>query len=296
MELYGGATKPVAVASLRSGLECCRAAATQALGKPATGPRARYRPVVPRALEMRRVGYAIKAIARALGVPRSTVQYWFRRGAGVAQSVEAIGLNPIQCGFESHHQHQDPAYSYLLGMYLGDGHLIRCRRTYVLRIFLNEKQDDVIQRVKVAIMALRPFNSVTVGRRRHTAVAIVSCYSQAWPTLLPQHGPGRKHRRRLALEPWQHEIVTRYPAEFVRGLIESDRSRYRRIVGGHDYPAYSFSNRSEDILQMFMWAGGLLGIRPRRASKVAISIARRADVARLDVITERANVADSTSS
>jgi hypothetical protein len=267
-----------------------------ALGEPATGPRARYRLVVPRALELRSAGYATKTIARELGVPRSTVRYWFGRGAGVAQSAEAIGLKPIQCGFDSHHQHQDSAYAYLLGMYLGDGHLVRSQSTYVLRVFLNEKQGDVIQRVMASISTLLPHNRVSVRVRRNTAVAVVTSYSRAWPTFLPQHGPGRKHTRSLVLESWQREIVARHPGEFLRGLIESDGSRHRRIVGGRDYPAYSFSNRSEDILQMFMWAGGLLGLRPRRASRVAISIARRADVARFDVITGRANVADGTSS
>ncbi|HEY7650190.1 MAG TPA: hypothetical protein VID04_14430 [Methylomirabilota bacterium] len=158
----------------------------------------------------------------------------------------------------------------------------------MLRVFLNQKQTDVIQRVMAAVGALLPHNRVSVRVRRGTAVAIVTSYSKTWPSLLPQHGPGRKHRRRLVLEPWQREIVTGHPGEFLRGLIESDGSRHQRIVRGRDYPAYSFSNRSEDILQMFMWAGGLVGIRPRRASRVAISIARRPDVARVDVITGRA--------
>jgi hypothetical protein len=46
---------------------------------------------------------------------------------------------------------------------------------------------------------------------------------------------------------------------------------------------------------MFIWAGGLLGLRPRRASRVSVSIARRADVALLDVTTGRGNTADGTS-
>src|SRR5262245_1525664 len=84
----------------------------------------------------------------------------------------------------------------LPGMYLGDGHLVRCSHTYVLRVFLNEKQADVIQRVMAAISVLLPHNRVGVGVRRGTAVAIVTSYSRTWPVLLPQHGPGRKSTRR----------------------------------------------------------------------------------------------------
>lgn len=151
---------------------------------------------------LHRSGHATKAIARVLAVPRSTVRYWLERYAGVAQSAEATDLKSVQCGFDSHHQHQHPAYAYLLGMYLGDGHIMQCPRAYVLRVFLNQKQCDVIERVKTAITTLLPHNRVSVAGRRHAAVAVVTCYSQAWPTLFPQHGRGRKHKRRILLEQW----------------------------------------------------------------------------------------------
>jgi hypothetical protein len=86
------------------------------------------------------------------------------------------------------------------------------------------------------------------------------------------------------LEPWQGRIVDEYPVEFLRGCLESDGCRHRRIVRGRNYPAYSFTNYSEDILRLFRWACERIGLRPRRASRVVVSIARRADVARLDGI------------
>ena len=93
-----------------------------------------------------------------------------------------------------------------------------------------------------------------------------------------------KHQRPIILEPWQRSIVEQQPSEFLRGCIESDGCRHRRIVGGRNYPAYSFTNHSEDILRLFVWACGLIGVRPRRANRVTISIARRTDVATLDSI------------
>jgi len=91
---------------------------------------------------------------------------------------------------------------------------------------------------------------------------IVNAYSNAWPVLFPQHGPGRKHLRPIILEPWQKSIVEQYRND----------------------PAYSFTNHSEDILRLFLWACERVGLHPRRASRVVASIARRADVARLDVL------------
>lgn len=236
------------------------------------------------AFKLKDAGCATKAIARELQVPRSTVRGWLglARRAGVAQLVEAIGLKPIQWGFESLHQHQRQAYAYLLGMYLGDGHISHMGRTYRLRIYLNRKQQDVIARVKQAIVALLPEHRVVEIQQRVSPVTEVVCYSKCWAMVFPQHGPGLKHTRRIVLAPWQEGIVRQYAAEFLRGCLESDGCRHRRIVNGKNYPAYSFTNHSEDILGLVMWACRLLRVGCRHNSRWNLSIARRPDVAKLD--------------
>lgn len=185
---------------------------------------------------------------------------------------------------------QFAAYSYLLGMYLGDGYISRAPRTYRFHVSLHRRQERVIQRVAKAISGLRPGHPV--GLRHRGAVVIVNAYWKLWPALFPQHGAGRKHLRPIVLEPWQQRILEQYPTEFFRGCIESDGCRHRRIVAGRNYPAYSFTNHSEDILRFFMWACERVGVRPRRTSRVVVSIARRADVARLDHLLgdERADI------
>lgn len=232
-----------------------------------------------------RAGYSGKGIARASGIPRSTVRDWLRRFAGVAQGAEAADLKSAQWGFESLHQHQYPIYVYLLGLYLGDGCVSRMPRTYVLRIFLNENQPHIIAEAARAMSQLVPIRRVGFGRNGRCV--IVRSYWGSWPTLLPQHGPGRKHRRKIVLEPWQQTLVGSHPGQFVRGCIHSDGCRHRRVVRGKNYPAYAFSNRSTDILDLFADACRLLGIHYTKPSRIAISIARRSDVARLDAIMGR---------
>jgi len=165
-------------------------------------------------------------------------------------------------------------------MYLGDGYIGRARRTYRLQVSLHERQEHVIARVAQAINVLRPGRPV--GFRRRGPVTIVNAYANSWPVLFPQHGAGRKHQRPIVLEPWQQAIVAQHPVEFLQGCVESDGCRHRRIVAGRNYPAYAFTNHSPDILRLFFWACGLLGLRPRRANRVTVSLARRADVATLD--------------
>ena len=177
------------------------------------------------------------------------------------------------------------AYSYLLGAYLGDGYLCRMPRTWRLEVYLHRDDTPTIDRVRTAISALLPGRRV--GLRAHGAAVVVTSYFKGWPALFPQHGAGLKHTRPIVLQPWQRDIVERHPEDFIRGCIDSDGCRHRRIVKGRNYPAYSFKNHSADILALFAEVCSLAGIRWRKASRVTISIARRADVGRLDEILGR---------
>ena len=61
-------------------------------------------------------------------------------------------------------------------------------------------------------------------------------HSIHWTCLFPQHGPGKKHARTIALEEWQQQIVDAHPGAFLRGLIHSDGCRMtnwtrRRVAG-----------------------------------------------------------------
>jgi len=187
----------------------------------------------------------------------------------------------MMSGFDLLAEHQYSAYAYLLGLYLGDGYLEPHPRTTRLTIYLNRKQPDIIRTCAAAVVVVLPERRV--GLVKHGPNCIyVSSYSRAWLSLFPQHGVGSKHTRPIRLEPWQRALVRLEPMGFVRGCIESDGCRHRRIVNGKNYPAYCFSNRSEDILGLFMWACSLVGIRARPANDHNISIARRDDVATLD--------------
>lgn len=182
-----------------------------------------------------------------------------------------------------------PAYSYLLGLYLGDGHVARqSNGVYRLEIACCNAYPGLIDAAARAVGTVMP--SSRVGRRQQTGCTMVGSYSKHWPCLLPQHGPGRKHERKIELVGWQREIVDEFTEELVRGLIHSDgwrgTNRVRRPVAGQDkwyeYPRYNFTNESMDIQGIFTDALDRLGIAWKQMNRKNVSVAKREAVARLD--------------
>lgn len=114
----------------------------------------------------------------------------------------------------------------------------------------------------------------------------VQSYSNHWPCLLPQHGPGRKHERHIILAPWQKPIIDACGGHFLRGLFHSDGCRVtNRIQRGNKtyaYPRYNFSNESADIMGLCQASLDQLGISWRMCRPNMLSVARREAVAELD--------------
>ena len=100
--------------------------------------------------------------------------------------------------------------------------------------------------------------------------------------LFPQHGPGRKHERRIELALWQQTIVDRHPKEFLRGLIHSDGCRVLNRVNGKGYPRYFFSQVSDDIRRLFCETCEKIGVEYRLNRWDSVSIARAPSIAILD--------------
>ncbi|TDZ81401.1 hypothetical protein DE4587_01268 [Mycobacteroides salmoniphilum] len=190
--------------------------------------------------------------------------------------------NSTGCG-AAHDQSSLPAasYAYLLGLYLGDGCISRDRRTWRLRITLDQKYPDIIEQCRAAIDALMPAQHAAIVQCPKGCVQ-VSHYSKHWPCLFPQHGPGRKHSRKIALEPCQQDLVDQATEDFLRGLIHSDGCRVIANDRGVASIRYHFTNRSEDILGLFTAALDSLDIPWTRSTNYVVSIYRKAATARLD--------------
>lgn len=173
-------------------------------------------------------------------------------------------------------------YAYLFGLYLGDGSI--AEKKHRLEISLDSRQPEIIGSCAAAMRSLHPRGLANIRRGKNgTNCDVVNSYAWQWMVLFPQHGAGRKHLRRIDLREWQRELVRDHLSPFLRGLIESDGCRFDRWVKGRNYPAYDFSNESTDIIRIFCWAADLFGIHYTLPDHSSVSIARRADVHRLDL-------------
>jgi len=186
----------------------------------------------------------------------------------------------------------DPwSYAYLLGLYLGDGHVAVMARTTNLRITLDAAYPEIITDAATAMQLAAVDNRVTVRKHPEHQCVVVGCYAGHWVHAFPQAGRGRKHERRIGLDDWQRAIVDAFPRPFLRGLIHSDGCRcVNRFktklpsgrVAEYEYPRYFFSNLSADIRALFCEYCERLGVRWTQSNHRNISVSHRRSVAILD--------------
>jgi hypothetical protein len=241
------------------------------------------------AVALMRQGVTNRMVAERLNIPRGTVGWWRsedRRLRGEPYE------QPTDCPRCTGRLFDTVAYAYLLGLYLGDGHIISKRKQHHLSIFCNATQTGLIIAAEDAMRKVMPLPSIRP--RLKTGCVEVKSYTKHWVCMFPQHGPGKKHERRIALEPWQQEIVDAHPWDFIRGLIHSDGCRITnwttRLVGGerkrYEYPRYFFSNKSDDIRKLFTDTLDKVGVEwttlARGSDPFNTSIARKASVALMD--------------
>ncbi|MEW2330318.1 transcriptional regulator [Micromonospora chersina] len=234
-----------------------------------------------RARALRARGHNIRSVARSLSLPYATVWHWCVDGPEPAMPGSAVRC--FRCRPDPENPPDPAAYAYLLGLYLGDGHLVTTDRVPVLRVYCADAWPNLID---LCDAAMRAVLANKVQRIQKRGCVAVQSTARHWPCLFPQHGPGRKHERPIVLADWQREILTANAGHFLRGLFHSDGSRFANRVtvrGRHYvYPRYLFSNRSADIMALCQWALDLLGIAWRMNSRWSLSVARRDAVAALD--------------
>ncbi|MFI6826034.1 transcriptional regulator [Kribbella sp. NPDC050241] len=249
--------------------------------------RFRSRETVESALRMSDAGVLDRINAEIHGVTISTIRGWRRKYQRLGLVRTNSGYAGTPCPRCDGAELDEAAYALLLGWYLGDGSIARARRgVFTLQIINDARYGELNQEIAKAIRLVKP-NASPCLRGGDGAVRIEARWKH-WPCVFPQHGPGRKHLRKIELAQWQREIVAEYPEKLLRGLFHSDGcrfvnwaskpGRYKRYY----YVRYQFSNESEDIIGILTDALDLLGIPWRRPRRNVIAVSRKEAVAMLD--------------
>lgn len=233
------------------------------------------------AIDLRASGWEYRQISRELGISTSTLQSWFRDPhSALAVSASSCWLCTPEVAIPS------VEYLYLLGQYLGDGHLVTSTRVPVLRLAMCTDYPSIIEEAQLSIKKVRSRDAGVVTVSNSTRLINLQSYWMHWTCVLPQHGPGMKHQRTIELAPWQASAALAYPWPLIRGLVHSDGCRaLNRIKHGdkvYTYPRYQFSNESTDIMRILTGALDLVGVRWTMCRPNLLAVSRRADVALMD--------------
>jgi hypothetical protein len=249
-------------------------------------PHIRSKSTVDLGLLLSEIGLLDRDNAAICGVAVKTIRRW--RRLYQRRGIERRPSSHYPCPRCDGVALDEAAYACLLGWYLGDGHIARGRKSWLLSIANDARYEGLNEEIASLYTRVRG-GRVTAVRRRRGCVLLESRWLH-WPCLFPQHGPGRKHERRILLEEWQLAIVDRHPQEFLRGLFHSDGCRFVNPVVRHfksgtrryEYPRYMFTNESADIRQLCTDTLDRLGIPWRYSRRNTVSVARRQGVAALD--------------
>ncbi|GIE96955.1 hypothetical protein Ari01nite_44200 [Paractinoplanes rishiriensis] len=229
---------------------------------------------------MHAAGVPFSEICRRLRLSRNTIACWLYKRRTAASKTDT---RYPRCDHPRRKIDDARSYAYLLGQYLGDGHLLTTQRVPLLTVTCDVRHPGLIHEISHAMEAC---GARTVGYQERVGCMCVRAHWKHWPCLIPQHGPGVKHRRKIQLTDWQQEVVHGEPERFLRGLFHSDGSRFTNRVlrnGKHyAYPRYTFVNESTDIMLLCRSSLDQLGIAWRMARSNTLSVARREAVARLD--------------
>jgi len=216
-------------------------------------------------------------ISRRLGIARTTVRDW--RAPRYAPRTPITYETCPRCWRASKPTRFTAGdYSELLGLYLGDGCISATARTQRLRIVLDAAYPVIIEDTARLLERCFPSNPVSRISKDGGSCICVSVYSGHLRCLFPQAGPGKKHDRRIVMEPWQLAAIAGAPWRFLRGCIRSDGCAFINRTGPYEYLSYSFANLSSDILDLFEAVCESLGLRARR-TRTAVRINRREAVA-----------------
>lgn len=189
-------------------------------------------------------GLSIRNIASNLNFSASTIRYWLSK----YDLRTDISLNKNRDGFislESFINGRYDLYSYLYGLYLGDGCVYRQKKGVdALTIALDSKYIELVEEVRKSL-ELFSGNKVRVYLRGNCYNLTI--YGKHIKDIFIKYGKGKKHNNYVYLPNILLKNIC-YKS-MAKGLFQSDGSYYYDKHNKKYF--YSFTNMSKDIIDIF---------------------------------------------
>lgn len=204
-------------------------------------------------------------ISRITGIHRATLRDWiFAYQKGITKSAYQYDPQEYLNEFIQSEEKRK-AYSFVLGLYLCDGYIsqYKTHRAETIRIINDAKYEQDTLEWANNLQILFPENKVSI-RKLKSNCKEVKIHSKKLSLLFPQAQKGKKHERKLVFTGWQMDIIKQYPKEFIRACFQSDGCIYIQRSKTYSYKRYAFTNKSEDIIELFLFCLKEVGIQKER--------------------------------
>jgi hypothetical protein len=207
-----------------------------------------------------RLGFTSKQISKELGVSKSTIDKWRLKTNIVRYEsqdiIPTLEINNIKDFYNalSFYNKNDTIennkiYSFLLGLYLGDGYISVLPRCIKISYSMDIKYSDMNNFIILCLTKLfgkTPCIHDCRDFKKPSNCMKIELYDKNLKTIFPHHGIGAKHLRQIQLTPWQNEIID--PGNFIKGLVYSDGAYIVRNTTGQK--SYEIVNASLDIINI----------------------------------------------
>lgn len=185
-----------------------------------------------------------REIAKVLNISQTNVRYNLKKYGLKTSPKNKNGRKPL--GYIDNvtwTEDQRQAYSFLLGFFLGDGHITGDKSFKITNyIYFEEMNNRIIDNINI----LYPEYRVKVYKKKNCNAIDICVHSKNFCGLFPKY-KGKKHNTILFFETWMLDIIDQYKESFITGLIESDGCIQITSKG---YFQISFKNMSTQLHEL----------------------------------------------
>lgn len=227
--------------------------------------------------------YSTRQIAKELNCSYSNIRYWMKKYQLETTEIGGKAGQKLESDIDIYNRCLDfvakkpKDYSYLFGLYLGDGCVEYVKgNCHVLSIHQDAKYTNLINKHKESIINLFGKPPYILNRGNMTVIRVSGSHVRF---LFPKYGKGMKHLNKVTLPKILLDNIDYL--NLMKGLFQADGSYYYDTQAKKHF--FNFTNKSEDIIEIFKFCLEKLSVgytisKRKITSIYSLSIRRKSEV------------------